>query len=113
MIVKHGLIPNVNLPFVSKGWGWEFWICNSEKYCGKILFLKKGKKLSWHYHKLKDETFYVQDGEVVVSYGFDDDLNVADTVHLKPGDVFYVPTGLRHRLQGLLTVDGKLGKSWK
>jgi len=57
--------------------------------------------LSWHYHNLKDETFYVQDGEVIVSYGFDDDLNVADTKHLKPGDVFYVPTGLRHRLQAL------------
>jgi mannose-6-phosphate isomerase-like protein (cupin superfamily) len=97
---KAGLIPLSDIPFVSKGWGWESWLCNSEKYCGKILFVKKGKQLSWHYHKLKDETFYVQSGEVIVIYGETDDLNLSLSAHLKPGDVFYVPTGLRHRLYG-------------
>ena len=46
--------------FVSKGWGYEDWIVNKEQYCGKLLFIKKGKKCSWHYHKNKDETFYIQ-----------------------------------------------------
>lgn len=46
--------------FVPKGWGFEKWIVNNEKYCGKILFFVKGKKCSYHYHEIKDETFYVQ-----------------------------------------------------
>ena len=48
--------------FVSKGWGYEKWIVNCEKYCGKLLFIAKGKKCSWHYHRKKDEVFYVQSG---------------------------------------------------
>lgn len=57
--------------FVSKSWGYEDWIANSEKYCGKVLFLKKDKHLSLHYHNIKDETFYVQSGEVCLTY-YDD-----------------------------------------
>lgn len=43
--------------FVPKDWGWERIIWNDEKYCGKILFIKKGSCISLQYHKLKDETF--------------------------------------------------------
>ena len=52
--------------FVPKGWGYEDWIVNKEEYCGKLLFFKKGKRCSWHYHKLKDETFYIYKGELEV-----------------------------------------------
>ena len=43
-----------------KGWGYEKWIVNNDLYCGKVLFFERGKKCSWHYHKVKDETFYVK-----------------------------------------------------
>ena len=66
---------NKDRNFVSKGWGYEDWIVNTEKYCGKVLFFKKGKKCSWHYHKIKDETFYVQSGKVQLLYGYDEDIN--------------------------------------
>jgi mannose-6-phosphate isomerase-like protein (cupin superfamily) len=99
--MKEGLVSDSDITFVPKGWGYESWICNNDKYCGKILFLKKGKQFSWHYHNVKDETFYIENGEVIVSYGWDDDLNLASSAHLKPGDVFYVPTGLRHRLKAV------------
>ena len=49
---------------VPKGWGYEKWIVNNEKYCGKLLFFEKGKKCSWHYHKLKHETFYLHSGRI-------------------------------------------------
>ena len=48
--------------FVPKGWGFEKWIANSEKYCGKLLFIAKGKQCSWHYHRQKDEVFFIQSG---------------------------------------------------
>ena len=30
--------------YVPKGWGYEKWIANCEKYCGKLLFIVKGKQ---------------------------------------------------------------------
>ena len=44
--------------FVPKGWGWEKWIANSSEYCGKLLFIKRNHRCSWHYHILKDEDFF-------------------------------------------------------
>jgi len=87
---------------VEKGWGYELWIHNSEKYCGKLLFFNKKKKCSWHYHKLKEETFYLQQGRLLLRYGWDDDINKAETLILKPGDSFHVPIGLKHQMTGLL-----------
>lgn len=56
------------IKFVSKGWGFEKIICNSQKYCGKLLYIAKGRRTSLHYHKLKDETFYIQSGKVKIFY---------------------------------------------
>ena len=36
------------IKFVPKGWGFEKWFHNSEKYCGKLLYFVKGKKCSYH-----------------------------------------------------------------
>ena len=63
--------------YVEKGWGYEKWIVNKEKYCGKLLIFKANKKSSWHYHKLKDEVFYLQSGRIIVKYGDDDNPEMA------------------------------------
>ena len=57
--------------FVPKGWGYEDWIVNNDKYCGKELFFKKGKRCSYHYHELKDETFYIASGQLLITYSYD------------------------------------------
>ena len=95
---------NTGIPikFVPKGWGYEKWIVNNEEYCGKLLFLAKGKKCSWHFHKLKDEVFYVQSGRIKVLYSDEDDINSAKHVILEAGDNFHVYRGLRHRMIALL-----------
>ena len=87
--------------FVPKGWGYEHWIVNKEEYCGKLLFFKKSKRCSWHYHKLKDETFHVHEGVLKVFHSTEDDLNSADSVILNAGDSFYVPVELRHQMVAL------------
>ena len=86
------------IKFVPKGWGFEKWIHNSEEYCGKLLYFVKGKKCSWHYHKLKDEVFYVSAGKILVKYSDHDDIGTAKEVILGPGDNFHVYRGLRHRM---------------
>jgi mannose-6-phosphate isomerase-like protein (cupin superfamily) len=50
---------------VPKGWGEEIIIENNEMYCGKLLKFKKGCKFSMHYHLIKDETWYVNEGEFI------------------------------------------------
>ena len=98
----------------SKGWGFEKWIVNNDKYCGKLLYIIKGKKTSLHYHRIKDETFYVHSGKATVY--FTDDLvmlnqqhkvlgdlgiyNALEKIVLKPGDNFYIPTGRIHQIIG-------------
>jgi mannose-6-phosphate isomerase-like protein (cupin superfamily) len=53
---------------VQKKWGQEEWIVNNEKYCGKLLYVKKGWMGSLHYHPIKDETFMCLGGMCWVEY---------------------------------------------
>jgi len=87
--------------FIPKGWGFEKWIHNSDLYCGKLLYFVKGRKCSWHYHKLKDEVFYVQSGKILVRYSEEDSLEEATEVVLNVGDNFHVDVGLRHQMEAV------------
>jgi len=89
------------IKFVPKGWGYEKWIVNCEQYSGKILFIAKGKQCSWHFHKKKDEVFYVQSGRIKILYGWDDNIELASVAFLEKGDKFHVPTGMKHRMYAL------------
>ncbi len=89
------------LHFVSKGWGFEKWIVNNEKYCGKILYFIKGRRCSFHFHKIKDETFYLLSGKLVLRYGVSQDIHESATLTMHPGDRFHVPIGLCHQMQAL------------
>lgn len=79
---------------VDKIWGREYWIHNDEKYCGKKLVLNKGKRCSLHCHKIKHETFYVQEGKVLM------ELDKTERI-MQPGDFIEIPIGKVHRFSGL------------
>jgi len=83
---------------VDKGWGHELWIVNKPEYCGKLLFIEENKMCSWHYHKIKDETFYLQSGKIKLLHSEEDNIDEATETTLIAGDSFYVPVGLRHRM---------------
>lgn len=85
---------------VPKGWGFELWIWN-EAYCGKLLHFYKGKRCSYHYHKEKDEVFYLHAGRIRLLYGADDDYGAARELVLEPGMRFHVSPGLRHQMIAL------------
>ena len=89
------------LHIVPKGWGFEKWIVNNEKYCGKLLYFVKDRKCSWHYHKIKDETFYIQSGKLLLYYGWHEETSFCSSIVLKKGDYFHIPTGLKHQMQAL------------
>lgn len=81
------------IKIVEKVWGEEHWIYNGE-YCGKLLILNKDFRCSMHMHKIKHETFYIQEGKVLL------ELSKKQRI-LNPGDAVVVPTGEYHRFTGL------------
>ena len=101
-MTKESTQTNSSIKIVPKGWGYEKWIVNNEKYCGKLLYIEKGKRCSWHYHKIKDETFYLQSGLISLYYGFEEDIGKAEMIVLEPGDRFHIPVGLKHQMVALL-----------
>jgi len=77
-----------------KVWGSEEWIVNTSLYCGKFLYLKKGKRCSLHYHENKDETFYVLKGKVL--------MEVSDKEKvMKKENVQHITPLTKHRFSGL------------
>ena len=95
------MLNSLEIKFVPKGWGFEKWIVNCEEYCGKLLYFVKDKRCSWHYHKLKDEVFYIQSGRILVKYSDSDNISDAQEVILEKGDNFHVYRGLRHQMVAL------------
>lgn len=89
--------------FVEKVWGSEEWIVNNEKYCGKLLRIKKNHNTSWHFHKMKDEVMYVHSGSVKIIYGHETDINncLNKEVFLCKGESFHIPTQLIHKICAL------------
>jgi len=88
------------MQIVPKGWGHEKIIHNADGYCGKVLCFEKGKKCSFHRHKIKTETIYCV-GRILLRYGFDDDISKAAEIILETGDSFHVPVGLNHQMEAL------------
>ena len=76
---------------VDKPWGNEVWIAQTDKYVGKIIFIKKGHRLSKQYHKIKHETIYVDAGELVF------EIN-NETKILKAGEAIVVAPNTVHRM---------------
>ena len=87
--------------FHAKGWGHESWLANSPLYCGKLLFFKKGLRCSFHYHKLKTETFYLQSGKLLIKFSNIDDLQTAQSRIMLPGENMQIFPGLRHQMIAL------------
>ena len=79
---------------VPKAWGHEIWMANTSLYCGKKLILNKGKRCSLHMHKNKDETFYIDEGKILMELG--DEIKV-----MKSGDAVKIKPGTLHRFTGL------------
>jgi mannose-6-phosphate isomerase-like protein (cupin superfamily) len=79
---------------IPKVWGNEKWLENNEKYCCKVLSVKKGYQCSLHYHKKKDETFVVTSGHIRLELG-------KEVLHLRPGAFIRIPPRTKHRFTGI------------
>lgn len=85
---------------VPKGWGHEIIFENNELYCGKLLVFKKGAKFSMHYHMIKDETWYVQEGKFIYRWIDTETAEVVQEI-LVVGDSVRQRPGQPHQLEAL------------
>ena len=66
----EGLDPWVFEPRkIEKPWGHELIWAETERYVGKVLFVKAGESLSLQFHREKDESWLVQDGRARLELG--------------------------------------------
>ena len=88
--------------FVKKGWGYELIWATNDKYCGKILcFEKPGAKFSMHFHREKEETWFVNAGKFTLKY-VDTATAELKEVLLQEGDTWHNPPLQPHQLIALL-----------
>ncbi len=81
---------------VDKPWGHELIFAKTDRYVGKILFIKKGHKLSLQYHRKKEETIFIQSG--IMNFIFEGDDGILKEIPLHPGQAHHIPTGRKHRM---------------
>lgn len=85
---------------IEKPWGYELLWARTDRYVGKVLFIRKGHKLSFQYHRMKDETIYLQSGEMLLTVQAEGAV-APITRAMKPGECCHIPPGVRHRMEAV------------
>lgn len=89
----------VDVKRIDKPWGYEIIFALSEKYCGKLIFVRAGEQLSLQFHRMKDETIYVHSGRIELEIG--DPGGTLDAEVIGPGHAFRLKPGVVHRWRAL------------
>jgi mannose-6-phosphate isomerase-like protein (cupin superfamily) len=86
------------MEIIEKPWGHEEIWAKTDKYVGKILFIKKGEILSLQHHEVKEETIRVLSGQLSVRVGqsLEEALDLAPILMIE-GDVLHITPGTIHR----------------
>jgi mannose-6-phosphate isomerase len=84
---------------VEKPWGYEIVFGRTDRYCGKILFVRKGEQLSLQFHREKDEVIFLHEGRIELEVG--DPGGQLDAEVVGPGRAFHFTPGTVHRWRAL------------
>ena len=88
---------------VDKPWGNELIWALTDSYCGKVITIETGRRLSLQYHERKDEAIFVTSGRLLLH--LEDDAGMMTTRELGPGDAAHVAVGRRHRYEAIERVE--------
>ncbi len=84
---------------IEKPWGFELLFAHTPKYAGKLIFVKKGHRLSLQYHKKKDESMYINEGKARIEVEGSDGRLVSSVAG--PGYCIRIPPLTKHRLEAI------------
>jgi mannose-6-phosphate isomerase-like protein (cupin superfamily) len=85
---------------VEKPWGYELIWALTDDYCGKVLFVKAGERLSLQFHREKDESWFVQSGRAMLELG-DAGQKVLKEEVITAGAAFHYAPGTVHRITAI------------
>lgn len=85
---------------VDKPWGHELIWALSDRYCGKLLFVRAGEQLSLQFHKRKDETIYVHSGRIELEISAPG-VRIPETEVVGEGAAYRIRPGIVHRWRAL------------
>jgi mannose-6-phosphate isomerase-like protein (cupin superfamily) len=80
---------------VDKPWGHEEIWAETDSYVGKVLVINPGHRLSRQYHNLKEESFRVLSGTLILEIG---SKEVLRTFIMEAGDCYHCAPGTIHRM---------------
>jgi len=92
-----------------KPWGREVWYADQAAYAGKVLEVKKGRRLSLQYHERKTETLFLLSGKVLLTLRAlaagetpaPSLVTPADQSVWLPGRAVHIPARTIHRFEAL------------
>jgi mannose-6-phosphate isomerase-like protein (cupin superfamily) len=81
---------------IEKPWGYELIWAETDEYVGKILHVTAGEALSLQYHEVKDETFFLLEGQLLLQVG----LSIEDLreYRMLEGQSFHMRSQTIHRM---------------
>ena len=82
-----------------KPWGFELLFAHTSKYAGKVIFVRKGHRLSLQYHREKDESMYIHEGKALIEIEGSDGRLVQSVA--QPGYCLRISPGTKHRLKAI------------
>jgi mannose-6-phosphate isomerase len=88
---------------VPKPWGSEQIWALTERYCGKVIRISAGKRLSLQRHERKEESLIVMRGTLRLH--LEDDEGVVRVLELGPGESAHVDTHRIHRFEAATDVE--------
>ena len=100
--MTNDLFTHRDITRVSKPWGYELIFAHTDRYVGKILHINEGESLSLQFHKIKEETLFVVEGELQLTIENDGDRR---ELVLKKGEAFHIPPRLIHRMKAVVDTD--------
>ena len=89
-------MPKHEILRVEKPWGYELIWAKTKDYVGKILHINKGHQLSLQYHKIKEETFFLNSG--TMNLIFENDKGELEEIIMNAGQAKHIPPGKKHRM---------------
>jgi len=83
---------------VDKPWGHELRFARTDRYAGKVLFIRAGQQLSLQYHERKHESLFVQQGRMELVLGRGPDRRIE---RVEAGAAWTIPPGTVHRFRAV------------
>ena len=87
---------------VDKPWGSELIWALTDRYCGKLITIETGKRLSLQFHEQKVESILVLSGRLRLHLERGGTMTERE---LGPGEASHVPVGTRHRFEAIERVE--------